>query len=136
MSSGVDITVVLGSFAGMLVGFYGIAKVMLAQAAKDRDSDRQERLELSHAIKEMADNSAKVATATQESAKQAEDRNGHLGEQNVHIADLVVQGNKLSKEIVDILTRSSDTLAKGTKERALRVREVKEDLEHSNSKEG
>ena len=94
MTQTVDLTIVIGTFAGMLAGFYGIAKVMLKQAAKDRDSDRLERQELSKAIEHMAKNSGKVAEATERAAKEAAERNGHLGEQHEtmilavqHIAD-------------------------------------------------
>lgn len=110
----VDITLVLGAFAGMLIGFYGIARVILNQAAKDRDSDRIERQELATAIKEMAgasgrqaDASTKVAEATVQSAKEAEIRNGHLGEQNVHIANLAAESNQMTKEILTSLLSSA-----------------------------
>lgn len=96
-----DITVVLGAFAGMLIGFYGIAKVMLNQASKDRHDDRQERLELSKAIQDMAGASGRVADASIKAAAEAEQRNGHLGKQNTHIAKLVAQGNDMTKQLLD-----------------------------------
>lgn len=103
-----DITVVIGTFAGMLVGFYGIARVMLnqavkerEQASKDRESDRVERKELAKAIKDMAGATGRVADATVKSAEEAKARNGHLGKQNVHIADLAAQGNEMVKQLLD-----------------------------------
>ncbi len=75
MSNGIDITVVLGAFGSMLLGFYAIAKVMLKQAAADREADRTERKELSEGIKDMAgatgrnaDAAIKVAEATSRAA--------------------------------------------------------------------
>lgn len=97
----IDVTLVLGAFAGMLLGFYGIAKVMLKQASKDRDNDRAERLELAKAIKDMAGASGRVANATEKAATEAEQRNGHLGKQNTHIAKLVAQGNDMTKQLLD-----------------------------------
>lgn len=89
-----DITVVLGAFAGMLVGFYGIAKIMLKQASRDRDADREERKQLSKAIQDMAGAMGRVADATTKSAMEAEQRNGHL-------AELSVQNNKVCTRILD-----------------------------------
>lgn len=94
MESGIDIKLVLGAFGGMLVGFYGIAKVMLAQSAKDRDADRQERKELSKAIQDMAAATGRVADASAKGAQEAEQRNGHL-------AELVVQNSKICAEVLD-----------------------------------
>lgn len=95
-----DISVVLGAFAGMLLGFYGIAKIMLLQASKDRDADRSERKELSQAIKDMAGASGRVADAAVKSATEAEQRNGHL-------AELVLQGNDSTAKILGQLKRSA-----------------------------
>ena len=96
-----DITVVLGAFGGMLAGFYAIARVMLKQAAKDRDAeraerdaDRQERKELAKAIQDMAGASGRVADATVKAAVEAETRNGH-------IAEMVLAGNKVCVKILD-----------------------------------
>jgi hypothetical protein len=78
---------ILGAFVTMLVGFYALAKLMLGQAVKDRDADRNERLRLADAIEKMAENSGKnaenmgkLAEYTKEGNAQSEVRNGHLGE--------------------------------------------------------
>lgn len=101
MGSEVNITAVLGAFAGMLVGFFAIAKVMLNQASKDRDADRQERKELSKAIKDMAGATGRVADATKQTAEEAKQRNGHL-------AELIVQNSEntavLAKQAVKQIT--------------------------------
>jgi len=100
-----DISVVLGAFAGMLLGFYGIAKVMLLQASKDRDADRNERKEFIAAVKDMAGASGRVADATVKSAIEAEQRNGHLGE-------LISQGNETTNQILSTLDKSANIRSK------------------------
>ena len=85
-------------FAGMLVGFYSIARVMIVSSSKEREADRLERIKLASAIKLMADNSTKVARATERSANEAKERNGHL-------AELVVQN---THEIVSAVTSHYD----------------------------
>lgn len=129
MQSGLDITTVIGAFAGMLVGFYGIARIMLTQAAKDREADRIERQQLAGAIKMMATSSKKVADAAVRSANEAEQRNGHL-------AELVLQGNQLmdknldaNKAIKETLEKIALTLKLDTKDAATAVAQVKTDLE-------
>jgi hypothetical protein len=96
-----DIVLVLGAFASMLLGFYGLVKFILAQHEKAQEADRNERQELTKAIKDMADSSKAVAKATTKSALEAKDRNGHLGEQNIQIAELVSAQNKDVTRIKD-----------------------------------
>lgn len=88
-----DTPVVVGAFVTIIAAFLGVAKIMLSQATKDREADRNERLKLTLAIEHMADNSTKVAQATDRSANEAKQRNGHL-------AELVLQGNQLTKQVV------------------------------------
>ena len=85
---------ILTILAGMLAGFFAIAQIMLKQSSKDRESDRKERKEFSEAIKDMAKASKMVAAETKKGNEEAKIRNGHLGEQNIQIAELV----KSSKE--------------------------------------
>lgn len=108
MDKGIDITVVLGAFAGMLVGFYGIAKIMLSQAAKDRDNDRHERQALAKAIQDMAVATGRVADATTKSANEAKERNGHL-------AELSLQGNQLMSRTLEVNQSISKTVTRNTK---------------------
>lgn len=110
---GIDITVVLGAFAGMLTGFFAIAKVMLSQASKDREADRQERKDLTGAIKDMAGASGRVADATRKSALEAKQRNGHL-------AELIIQSNEktalLAQNAVSDITAHLDGQIKDNKD--------------------
>jgi hypothetical protein len=68
-----ELTPILGIVAGMLIGFYGIFKYQMTQATKDREADREERIALSKAVERMA-------VATETTAREAEQRNGHLAE--------------------------------------------------------
>lgn len=80
---------ILTILAGMLAGFFAISKMILSQATKDREADRKERKEFSQAIKDMAAASKMVAKETKKGNEEAKIRNGHLGEQNIQIAELV-----------------------------------------------
>lgn len=88
----------LGVIAGMLIGFYGIAKVMLSQASADREADRAERKELTSAVRLMAENSGLQAEATVKQAKEAEARNGHLAEMTIQQGDRIMQGLETIKK--------------------------------------
>lgn len=129
MGQDVNITVVLGAFAGMLLGFYGIAKIMLKQAANDRDSDRVERKELSKAIQDMAGATGRVADASLKSAQEAEARNGHLAELSLQGNQLISEVLNSNREILGTLDRSAVELKRGDKARKTAVRIVKTDLE-------
>ena len=75
-----DIGLTLTAFGAMLAGFYAIARLMLNQATADRSADRRERKEFQKAILKMAKSSDRVADATERSADEAKQRNGHLAE--------------------------------------------------------
>lgn len=95
--SSIDLTElapILTLFAGMLVGFYSITKFLMNQAETDRDKDRVERQELSKAIASMATSNEKIAIEMRDGNEQAKIRNGHLGEQNVQITELVLQAKE------------------------------------------
>lgn len=114
MDSNMDIVLVLGAFAGMLLAFYKVLDSKDKQASKDRESDRSERQQLTAAIKQMGVSSQNVADATEKSAQEAKERNGHLGEQNVSIAKLVAKQNidtasikSTNIKIANILSKSA-----------------------------
>lgn len=86
----VELSPILGIFAGMLAGFYAIAKFLMTQAEKDREADRAERQQLSCAISDMAESNRTIADEMRDGNTKAEIRNGHLGEQNVQITKLVL----------------------------------------------
>lgn len=106
-----DTPVVVGAFVTIIGGFLAVAKIMLNQATKDREADREERLKLAQAIEHMADNSGRVARASERSAKEAQIRNGHLGEQSAKIAEIVTQGNELTAKIVERLEATAKIAA-------------------------
>ena len=93
---------IIGSFVVIVSGFFVIVKLMLnqaqkreEQASKDREADRMERQLLTEAVNKMAESNEKIATATTKQAEESADRNGHL-------AELVLQGNKLVAKDVQI----------------------------------
>lgn len=92
--SGNELTGIITVFASMLAGFFTMTKIMLNQAVKDRDNDRKERKELSACISKMADASRAVASEIKVGNQQAEIRNGHLGEQNIKIIELIKDTKK------------------------------------------
>lgn len=86
-----ELAPILAIIAGMLVGFYGIAKFLMVQAEKDRDKDREERQALIKALDDMALSNRSIADETKQGNLEAKQRNGHLAEQNVQITELVIQ---------------------------------------------
>lgn len=58
---------------GMLLGFYALVKFILTNHERIQEKDRLERLALAKAVERMA-------TATETTAREAEQRNGHLAE--------------------------------------------------------
>ena len=100
VDNSVDPTII-GAFVTLVGLFLAVAKIMLSQASKDRESDRAERIRLAQAIEKMADNSGKnadnmgkLAQYTKEGNEQSAERNGHLGE-------LIVKQGTITKEIAD-----------------------------------
>lgn len=89
----------------MLLAFYAFAKYILGQSEKTSEADRQER-------KDMAVAFNRVAVATETSAREAKQRNGHLGEQNLQIAQLVTSQNIDVKNISESNTQIAKILSK------------------------
>lgn len=89
-----ELTPILTILAGMLLGFYALLKFVLGQAEKDREADRKERKEFAAALKDVADANFRVAEATENAAKEAKERNGHL-------AELSLQSQEMLKNIGD-----------------------------------
>jgi len=89
-----ELSPILAIFSGMLVGFYGITRFLMTQAEKDREADRVERRELSSAISDMAESNRTIADEMRDGNRKAEIRNGHLGDQNVKITELVIQAKE------------------------------------------
>lgn len=101
MNTQVDPTTI-GAFVTIILAFLGIAKIMLSQATKDRESDRKERLRLAGAIEKMAENSGKnvksmerLVEETKTGNEQSEKRNGHLGE-------LIIKQSEQTQKIADV----------------------------------
>lgn len=129
-------TIAIGAIVTIVTGFGVIAKLMLNQAAKDReserkerDSDREERKELARAIKDMAGATGRVADASVKSAAEAEARNGHLAELSLQGNQLICEVIENTKNIKDKMDQSAVELKTNDKARKRAVRTVKTDLE-------
>ena len=110
-----DTPAVVGAFVTIIVAFLGIAKIMLSSATKEREADRKERKELSDAIKDMAESNSQIAVEMKDGNRKAEIRNGHLGEQNVQIAQLIKESkNDIVELVQNVKTQHVDeqTVAK------------------------
>ena len=71
----------------MLGGFYVLVKFMLVQQEKTQKADREERQEMTKAFN-------RVAEATERSAREAEQRNGHLAEISIQNKDAIIEAVK------------------------------------------
>ena len=109
-----DLVIVIGSFAAMLAGFFAILRYTLKQGSDDRCNDRKERQNLTEAIKNMAQSTDKVAVATVKGNDEARQRNGHLGEQNIKLAEMLTAQTSQLSSINKTLTSSAVVLAQDT----------------------
>lgn len=81
---GSELSQILAIIAGMLVGFYGVFKIMNTSSTKERELERKERKEQNaafvKALKDVAKSNQEIARATEKGNREAEKRNGHLAE--------------------------------------------------------
>lgn len=105
MQTTVDPTTI-GAFVTIILAFLGIAKIMLSQATKDREADRQERIRLAEAIDLMAKNSGKNADSMSQLAQYAKEGNEQSAERNGHLGELIVQSQEQTKKIADVAVES------------------------------
>ena len=108
-----ELAPILTIFVGMLGGFYILVKFILTQSEKTGEADRDERKAFVLAIADMAMSNREIADQTRKGNREAEKRNGHLGEQNIEIAKLVASQNSDVKEIRDTNKKIVDLLKKG-----------------------
>lgn len=94
-----ELAPILTILAGMLVGFYGLLKFVLAQAEEDRNAERGDRKEFSKALKDLTDSNMAIATATETAAKEAADRNGHLAELQIENQKLIINHHEEVEKI-------------------------------------
>lgn len=64
------------------------------------------------ALDKVANASREVATATKKGAEEAKQRNGHLGDQNLKLAELVTAQNKDVVSIKDSTAKTAEILSK------------------------
>ena len=110
---------VIGAFTTFGAGMFATFKIMLKQgntkdrdAATDRKDERKERILLAKSINRMA-------IATEKSALEAKVRNGHLGDQNVKLAQLVKGGND---EIIKQLKKNAVPVTRDSHNKPVAVR--------------
>lgn len=91
-----DTPIVVGAFVTVIGAFLAIAKLMLSSAVKERDADRLERAQLTKALQvlgnsrhDQADATRELVAETRKGNQEAKIRNGHLGDQNVRLAEMV-----------------------------------------------
>lgn len=89
-----EFTAILALFIGMLSGFYAIVRYMIGIGSKTTEADRAERLAFQETLKAVAEASNRVADATEKSASEAKQRNGHL-------AEMELQSQQLFKQLAD-----------------------------------
>ena len=92
-----ELTSILALFIGMLGGFYALVRYMLSQQEKIQLNsseiqrlDREERIALTEAF-------TRVAEATENAAREAEARNGHLAEMTKDAKDATLEAIKCIK---------------------------------------
>lgn len=64
------------------------------------------------AVKDMAESNNKIAEATEKGNREAKERNGHLGEQNVQITQLIVSQTDVLSDIKTSSQTTADTTAR------------------------
>ena len=101
MTEGVDATTI-GAFVTIILAFLGVAKIMLNQATKDRDADREERIRLAHAIEKMAENSGKVAEKMGKVAEYTKEGNVQSAQRNGHLGELIIESGKQTEKLADM----------------------------------
>ena len=96
--SGAELVAIFGAFGVLLGGFYAFTAKQTKEAREER---QQERKDFALLLQANTKSSERVAEETKLSRKaqekgfeQAEERNGHLGEQNVQITRLITENSK------------------------------------------
>ena len=96
----------------VLLALIGMLGAIVAGFFKMIDSQDKTHLELTKSIDKMSQSSLAVAKATEKGAEEAKQRNGHLGEQNIQIAELVSKQNKDVSRILESTKVTADVLSK------------------------
>ena len=102
-----ELGAIFAILAGMLAGFYALLKFVLKQHQAIVDKDRDERIALAAAIKDMADpeknGNERVATALERQADESKERNGHLADISVENKNQIltaINGLTINKQTV------------------------------------
>ena len=96
----------------VLLALIGMLGAIVAGFFKMIDSQDKTHLELTKSIDKMSQSSLAVAKATEKGAEEAKQRNGHLGEQNIQIANLVSKQNEDVSRIMETTKVTAEMLRK------------------------
>ena len=100
-SLGTLLGIVFAAFAALMAGFYAFANRQMKDSREER---RDERIEFSKALQDMANASREVATATVQGNKEAQERNGHL-------AELVAKTNGETITAINVIPKTMKDIA-------------------------
>lgn len=96
----------------VLLALIGMLGAIVAGFFKMIDSQDKTHLELTKSIDKMSESSFAVAKATEKGAREAKQRNGHLGEQNIQIANLVSKQHEDVSRIMETTKVTAEMLRK------------------------
>ena len=93
-----DIAVMVGAIVTIVGSFLAVAKLMISQAQKEANANREERARFAVAVDKMANGMEKVAEtnrdialATKRGADEAKARNGHLAEISMQNKEQIIE---------------------------------------------
>lgn len=109
----VELSGVLGIFAGMLVAFYALVKYLIKNATDTQKEDRKERQDI---LKDLTNAMSRMAQASERAAQEAEQRNGHLAEISNQNRDIIIQAvTNIKEQHVDKQTVNREFVSKKSK---------------------
>ena len=91
----VELAPIFTIYAGMLVAFYALVKFLINKADETQKADRQERQDI---LVKLNNTMERMAQASERSAREAEQRNGHLAEISNQNRDIIIKAVSNIKE--------------------------------------
>lgn len=139
---GVLLVAVFGAFGGLLAAFFKYMDIREKAASKERSQAQQHFQSTLDAFREsvrentesqrlVAMNSEKVARATEKAAVEAKERNGHLGEQNIQITEMI---GTMTTQIQKAADRNFDAITNIKEQHVDRQIVKSETVEHKEDK--
>lgn len=101
------IPLIIGAFATLTAGLLALFKIVLNSSSKEREADRKERQALTDALTilgqgkhEQAEATKELVAETRKGNEEAKQRNGHLGEQSIQIAQMIADNTNIVMDAV------------------------------------